>query len=229
MHMNLNKYKLIIFDCDGTLVNSEGIINTAFSKVMQDLGYEKFTYEYCMENFSGMSYPNIYKKLQELHPDAPFREIEELFVEEANRLIPTHLKPIQGADKLLAHLHNKMPICVASNGEKEIVKYSLKITNLLKYFQEEDIFTYEDVSEGKPSPELFLHAAKTMGFKPEECLIFEDSVVGLTAAKAAGIDAIAVHSIDAGTHAFNTIKEIKNFEPITIVDDLAQLCCSLED
>jgi len=220
--MNLNKYKLIIFDCDGTLVDSEGLINQAFSTIMQNMGYDAFSYEYCMENFSGMSYPNVVNKLLSIHPNAPFKEIEELFIEEANRIMPTQLQAIKGAHELLESLIDT-PKCIASNGEREVVSYSLEIAGLNHFFPKHEIFTYEDVAAGKPAPDMFLHAAKTMGFEPSECLVFEDSIIGLTAAKAAGMDAIAVHTVATGEHAFNKAEEIKKLDPIHITDDLAKV------
>lgn len=219
--MDLSKYKLIIFDCDGTLVDSESLINRAFSNVMSKFGYDEFTFEYCLENFSGMAYPNVVQKILSVHPNVPFREVEELFIEEANRIMPAELKAIKGAHELLEGLGN-MPKCVASNGEREVVKYSLQITELDHFFKAGEIFTYEDVTEGKPSPELFHYAASKMGFEAVDCLVFEDSIIGLTAAKAAGMDAVAVHAEAAGEHKFNLLEEIKRLEPVKIITNLAE-------
>ena len=111
---------------------------------------------------------------------------------------------------------------MASNGEREVVRTSLKAVQLLKYFKEDSIYTYEMVKHGKPAPDLFLHAAKSEGFKPEECLVIEDSIVGVTAAKAANMDVIALHP-ENYEHKFNFTEELKKLKPLAIISDLLEV------
>src|SRR3954462_14718245 len=86
------KYDLIIFDCDGTLVDSEALINLVFSEIMQDIGYDKYTYDYCIKNFVGLSYPNVVASIIKEYPDLPFKKLAEKFIKATNRRIPKELK-----------------------------------------------------------------------------------------------------------------------------------------
>lgn len=215
------KYDLIIFDCDGTLVDSEYLVNKAFSEVMIAEGFEKYTIEYCLETFVGFAYPDMCDLIIKEHPEINFKEIEERFVERANALIPTELKEIPNAAKLLEELGDH-PRCVASNGEQPVVLYSLKSTGLLKFFDKNHVFTYEMVENGKPEPDLFLYAAKKMGVNPSKCLVIEDSLIGTIAAKAAGMDVISIVSRDCGDA--NAVKDkLNELNPLAIIDDLLEV------
>jgi HAD superfamily hydrolase (TIGR01509 family) len=97
---------------------------------------------------------------------------------------------VPGVTDCLADLEARgVPYCVASNGEVDKIERSLTITGLLPRFAGK-IFSAEMVARGKPAPDLFLHAAKTMGFPPQRCLVIEDSVHGIRAAVAAGMEAV---------------------------------------
>lgn len=217
----MSKYKLIIFDCDGTLVDTETLINKAFSDVMAEMGFMEFTTEYCLENFTGLSYPTVFEKLKESHPNLPFKEIEEKFIDHANEMIPKELLSMPDAKELLESL-NDFRTCVASNGEPQVVRYSLETTNLLDFFDEDSIYTYQDVVKGKPEPYLFLHAAKREGFKPDQCLVIEDSIVGVQAAKAANMDVIVLHP-DNYEHKFNFTEDLKALKPLAIIKNLLEV------
>ena len=80
------KYDLIIFDCDGTLVDSESLINKAFSNILIAEGYPEYTYEFCLENFSGVCYSDMCKNIIAKHPSMPLREIEEKFIETSHKI-----------------------------------------------------------------------------------------------------------------------------------------------
>jgi HAD superfamily hydrolase (TIGR01509 family) len=213
------KYDLIIFDCDGTLVDSESLINKAFSDILIAEGYTEYTYEYCFENFSGVCYSDLCKFVIAKHPHMPFKEIEEKFVERANALIPTTLKEIPNATKLLESIRH-IPKCVGSNGEHAIVSYSLEVTGLMNFFDPKNIFTYEMVRAGKPEPDLYLYAAQKMGTDPKRCLVIEDSIVGATAGIKAGMDVLAIIQ---GTHKYNLKSEMLKLKPLAIIEDLLEV------
>lgn len=155
------------------------------------------------------------------YPEIDFREIEELFIEKANSLIPTDLKEIPNATKLLTELGN-FPMAVASNGEKAVVINSLNTTGLIRFFTNSKIFTYEMVPNGKPEPDVYLLAAKTMGAEPKKCLVIEDSVVGATAATRAGMDVLCIlphRDIDINKQ----IEEFSHLKPKAIIHDLLEV------
>jgi HAD superfamily hydrolase (TIGR01509 family) len=213
------KYDLIIFDCDGTLVDSESLINLVFSEMMQDIGYTEYTYDYCIDNFVGLSYPSVVNIIINKHPDLPFKELEEKFIKATNNRIPKELKAMPNAHKVLEQLTNYKK-CIASNGEKAVVKYSLELTGLIKYFDNNHIYTYELVECGKPSPDLFLYAAHKFGVANEKCLVVEDSLIGLTGAVNAGMDVIAYRPV-LGRELIE--QQVKNLNPKAIISNLEQL------
>jgi HAD superfamily hydrolase (TIGR01509 family) len=96
-----------------------------------------------------------------------------------------NIKPIQGIPDLLGKI--KVPVGVASSGPIEKIRLNLITTNLIHFFGENFFSSYE-IGSWKPEPEIYLHAAKRMGFKPEECAVIEDSLPGVQAAKAGGFD-----------------------------------------
>lgn len=108
---------------------------------------------------------------------------EEKFHDEINK----RLKAVVGIPELLGSL--SFSTCVASNSRLSYVKNCIALTNLSKYFGE-NLFSAEQVANPKPSPDLFLHAAKTMGFSSKDCLVIEDSPTGIQAAKAASMKVI---------------------------------------
>jgi len=215
------KYNLIIFDCDGTLVDSESLINKAFSEVMIEDGFAEFTYEFCLSNFLGKTYVDIFKFVKNKHPYINMAEIEERFILKANQLMPKELTAMPNAYELLDSLSGTAK-CVASNGEYPIVKYSLELAHLDEFFNQDEIFTYEMVAAGKPEPDLFLYAAKKMSVGPSKCLVIEDSIIGATAAHKAGMDFI-VYFPNNETHNPGKLSELNALKPLAIVQDLLEV------
>jgi HAD superfamily hydrolase (TIGR01509 family) len=184
--MIANRFKLVIFDCDGVLVDSEPIINQAHADVLTACGYP-ITEQNLVERFCGMS----------------DREMLEIIEREWGRALPTSyaehvglmieagfrqsLAPIEGVAEALDSL--TLPICVASSSSLEQIRRKLKITGLLGHFGEH-LFSATMVTRGKPAPDLFLYAARRLATTPDRCLVIEDSPAGIDAALAAGMTAI---------------------------------------
>jgi HAD superfamily hydrolase (TIGR01509 family) len=214
-----NKYDLIIFDCDGTLVDSEMLIHQSCSAALREQGFAKFTPEYCASTFKGISMRDILILLQ-AELGSSFKA--ELFMrnasEKSDLLIAEHIRPINNAAQLLTYLDNT-PKCVASNGEHERVVLSLESTNLKKFFADKDIFTYRMVGKAKPAPDLFLYAAEQMRFSAAKCLVIEDSLIGVRAARAANMDVIYIKS-DAHSKEESAVLEYK---PLAMIDDLLEV------
>ena len=168
----------IIFDCDGTLVDSEAITNQVIAEMASELGIE-MTGEEASTTFGGKTLDGVVYKMRELSGnDLPNDWLPRL-IQRVNESWESKLMPVKGVKELLEKI--KIPVCVASNGEPTHVRHSLRLTKLYDFFGDK-IFTASEVSVPKPAPDLFLYAAKKMGFKPNECVVIEDSVTGVTAA-----------------------------------------------
>lgn len=179
--------QLIIFDCDGTLVDSEYLNNKAFSDVLMGYGLNKYTPEYCVENFVGRTITNLMLEIQMETGFVFPADAGQDYIRRVEELQRIELHPIKGALELVRHCADRMAVCVGSNGERRNVIRSIELTGLAPYFPEERIFTRIQVKEGKPAPDLFLYAAAQMGVEPERCAVIEDSVTGVVAAVAAGM------------------------------------------
>lgn len=181
---------LIIFDCDGTLVDSETLYNSITAELLNELGFEEYTPELCIELFAGQAWSTIKAGLEERHGAEIPKDIVERYIAIANARMDTDLQTPLGADDVVSALKAERSICVASNGERNNVIKSLKITGLMDHFIEDHIFTKIQVEQPKPAPDLFLFAAERMGFESSHCLVIEDSPAGVAAAVAANMKVI---------------------------------------
>jgi len=179
--------KLVIFDCDGVLVDSEFIANRIFSEALSGYGYP-LSIEDCIKRFTGIN-EHICRQMiiDESGIDIPadYWELEQSNLVKAYEAELTAL--LQPVMELLDIL--KIPRCIASNGSRNHVVKCLELTNQREYFTDKSIFTAQQVAQPKPAPDLFLFAAREMGVKPENCLVIEDSSAGARAATAAGMKA----------------------------------------
>ncbi len=181
-------YKCIIFDCDGILVDSEEISAKVFKTMMQELGVD-LNFKTVLEQITGTSMKENLKYFSaQLGKSLP-EDFESEFRQRSYKAFKTDLKPVKGVHELLDKI--KVPIGVASSGPVEKIKQNLETTNLRHYFGE-NIFSSYEIESWKPEPEIYLHAVKSMGFKPEECAVIEDSLVGVQAAKAGGFHIFAL-------------------------------------
>jgi HAD superfamily hydrolase (TIGR01509 family) len=174
--------ELVIFDCDGVLVDSEVLSCQCLSEVLGHRGIELST-EDAIELFLGRSSAAVLH-----HYRADRRLVPETFLAELKARVLQRfrhsLQPIPGVGALVSSL--KTPFCVASSSDPERVSLSLALTGLAPYFGDR-LYTAQMVARGKPAPDLFLYAAAQMQAAPIRTLVVEDSVSGVTAAKAAGM------------------------------------------
>jgi HAD superfamily hydrolase (TIGR01509 family) len=176
---------LVIFDCDGVLVDSEKIAVKVDAVVLAGLGWPLAEAE-IVERFVGRSYGDMIAEV-EAHLgrrlpdgwDAPYRH---LYLE----AFEAELTEVDGVTDALDAL--TLPSCVASSSSHEGLRHSLGLTGLYERFAGR-IFSAEEVAHGKPAPDLFLHAARTLGVRPDRCAVVEDSPYGVAAARAAGMRA----------------------------------------
>jgi HAD superfamily hydrolase (TIGR01509 family) len=183
--MNQDPVELVIFDCDGVLVDSERIYCRVDREVFASLGAE-FTEAEIVDHFVGSSHEVLTAILEErlgrsLEPDwhHAYRPLYD-------RALDAELTVVEGVTDALDALH--VPFCLASNGSHATIRRNLTRTGLLDRF-EGRMFSARDVARGKPAPDLFLHAAAAMGVPPERCAVVEDSPYGVAAARAAGMRA----------------------------------------
>ena len=182
MEFRLPETDLVIFDCDGVLVDSEELSCRCLSDALMQAGIEMST-EQALERFLGRSSMAVLDYCRAAGQPLPANFLTDL----AGRVRETfrsQLKPIQGVGAVLEALC--LPYCVASSSDLDRVRFSLELTGLAPHFGQR-LYTSQMVRHGKPAPDLFLHAAGQMASEPRRTLVIEDSVSGVTAAKAAGM------------------------------------------
>lgn len=182
------KYKCIIFDCDGVLVDSEAISTQVMVNLLKTVDYH-IDIETAIDLFTGLALKDNFALVEKKRGKKLPEDFEATYRKLSFEAFQRHLQPINGVHSLLDTL--TIPYCVASSGPLDKIKLNLKVTNLLAYFKN-NIFSCYEINSWKPEPDIFLHAAKTMGFKPNECVVIEDSLPGVTAAKAGGFDVYAL-------------------------------------
>ena len=175
---------LLIFDCDGVLVDSEVLACRAVSEALGEFGLSLPINEVA-ERFLGRSSKDMYAALEAEWGCVLSAEVRSRIRAHSRELFDLELQPVIGIASVLDALAG--PRCVASSSGPEAISYKLGRTDLLRCFEPAALFSARMVSRGKPAPDLFLHAAERMGADPERCLVIEDSVPGVTAAKAAGM------------------------------------------
>ncbi len=186
--------KAIIFDCDGTLVDSETPAVDVLYQMASALGI-KMSHEEAQRQFRGVRMADLVAWIAaqvdetERGPDFESEFIREARATTARRFHEA-LDPLPGAYELLSHL--KVPFCVATNGPAEKVEMTLKLTGLRDLFGDR-IYNAYDVGSFKPEPGLFLHAAAKLGVAPEDCAVVEDSLPGILAGLAAGMQVFSLH------------------------------------
>ncbi len=175
--------QLVIFDCDGVLVDSEPVANRVFTEMLAGLGLTTDYAQACRE-FVGLSMARCLAILeQRLGRKLPAGFEAELQAR-TFRAFREKLDAVPGVAEALDRL--SVPFCVASSGEHEKMRLTLGLTGLLPRF-EGRMFSATEVEKGKPHPDLFLHAAAGMGASPEFCAVVEDSLPGVQAGRAAGM------------------------------------------
>lgn len=176
---------LIIFDCDGVLIDSEIVSARVDSEMLRECGYD-IAPEALAHRFAGLTTEQIFRRAGEelgrVIPDALIRRAER----ETDRLLGEEVQPIAGVHKMLDRLDD--PRCICSNSRPERLEVSLRKAGLWDRFRPY-VFSARDLPDGqpKPAPDIFLHAAERLGLDPAEAIVLEDSSVGVTGAVAAGM------------------------------------------
>lgn len=176
-----------IFDCDGTLVESETLGNEVLAEHAAAHGVAIDPSE-AVRLFRGAKMADCVAQLEaRLGAALPESFVPQLRIRMA-AAFEDRLRPVEGASELARAIEG--PVCVASSGPQEKIRQSLRIAGLLELF-EDRIFSSYDIGSWKPEPDIFLHAAESMGARPEACAVVEDSLLGITAGVAAGMKVFA--------------------------------------
>lgn len=193
----MNK-KLIIFDCDGVLADSEFVACEIFAEVLSSYGYIITTQE-CVKKFTGV---NEHDAREMIFEESSIKIPKNYWELEQPRLHDAYEKDLKALMQPVLEFLKTSNIerCVASNSSKKHINNCLKITEQSHYFLNENIFSSDQVAKPKPAPDLFLFAAKQMGYEPKDCIVIEDSKAGTQAAINAGME---VFIFLAGSHTKN--------------------------
>ncbi|MGK5632856.1 HAD family hydrolase [Streptomyces sp. URMC 123] len=182
------RYDLVIFDNDGVLVDSERIANAVLAGYLTELGHPT-TYEDSIRDYMGSAVHRVHDLVLERSGRRLPEEFDDTLHARTFEAFRRELQPVAGvADVLKGLATDGVPYCLASSGSHERIRVALHTTGLYAAFDEERIFSSQDVGRGKPAPDLFLHAAARMGVPADRCVVVEDSPLGVQAAVAAGMD-----------------------------------------
>ena len=184
----LQNCTLVIFDCDGVLVDSETIANKVLVESLALEGYE-CSFQELVTKFVGRDLDSIQKDVERALGRSLGMRFQTKLQRDTFNLFEKELLPIHGIEKALAAIDTAK--CIASSGNHTKIQLCINLTGLSDFFSPKTIFSASDVPEGKPAPDLFLHAADQMGVNPSNCIVIEDSVPGVTAAHAAGMPVFA--------------------------------------
>lgn len=203
----------LIFDCDGTLVDSEPLLAAVLAETLSEAGFPFEPRDY-METYRGVAYAQIVAALEQEHG-----AMDERYRASAERKMRARLhdrmrgalETIEGIEEALDALAN--PRCVASNGPLAKIRLSLEVTGLARHFGD-NLFSAYEVGIFKPDPGLYLHAARAMGYPPERAIVIDDAAVGVKAGMAAGMHVIHINrfaereSTPAGAHRITHMNEL---------------------
>jgi HAD superfamily hydrolase (TIGR01509 family) len=201
----------VIFDCDGTLVDSETLSAEVFAELLAELGHEADP-AWILRHFRGQQFAKSLQHLADRYGALP-EDFGQRFRDRADEVYRERLCEIEGAAVLLDAMHH--PACVASNAPRAKIEMCLEAAGLARFFPHPRVFSAYEVGAWKPEPGLFLHAAEAMGARPPRCLVVEDSEPGVMAGLAAGMRVVAIVHEEAapwlpqGVPAIRSLAELR--------------------
>jgi HAD superfamily hydrolase (TIGR01509 family) len=208
----MRRIELVIFDCDGVLVDSELITNRVFAAMLNELGLP-VTVEYLFEHFVGRSMQHCWREVAAMLGKEVPPALREQFQLRTLAALRAEVEPVRGVAALLDSL--QVPYCVASSGSHDKMAATLGTTGLLPRFANR-IFSATEVAHGKPAPDIFLYAAARCGVDATACAVVEDSPAGVAAGVAAGMRVY-------GYSAFTPQQRLRAAGAHHTFDDMARL------
>lgn len=219
--MEFESIEAVIFDCDGTLVDSETISLQVMVDFVAELGVE-LSHADALQRFAGKDLKLVIEELTPLMDrPAPDDFIPQFRVRQIAALTE-RLEPIDGAEEMLRKMPK--PFCVASNAPLSKVRVCLETTGLIEYFDDARMFSAYQVNAWKPSPDVFLHSAAQMGVQASKCLVVEDSIFGIDAGIAAGMQVIAFDPAAELQSQLSERAELKFVRRLREIQDLFAGC-----
>ncbi|MBE0529321.1 MAG: HAD-IA family hydrolase [Rhodospirillales bacterium] len=211
------KPDLVIFDCDGVLVDSELLASRLLAEALSAQGYMVTAAE-CRDRYTGISIRSVIEMVEAVGGRALPADFEDRIRANDLAVFARELKAVPGIAEALARIPTAK--CVASSGAPEKIRHSLTITGLLDFF-EPHLFSAHMVKRGKPAPDLFLFAAAAMGAEAARCMVVEDSTAGVVAARAAGMPVLG---FAGGGHAGDGYGAMLTAAgAVRVFDDMAEL------
>lgn len=211
--------ELVIFDCDGVLVDSEKLANEVLAQVILEETGLSFSTQEMYDSFVGRSRQQCMDALESIIGMPPPSHFESRYNDDINRALMDSVLAVNGIEQVLENID--LPFCVASSGTHEKMRLTLGKTGLLKHF-EGKINSTSDVERSKPHPDIYLHAASRMGIKnPGRCLVVEDSPTGVQGGVAAGMTVFGYAELMDG-------ESLRAAGAHHIFDDMCQLLDDIE-
>ncbi len=211
------KFSAVIFDMDGVIIDSEPRHERAFMDVFAEMGYGQ-THGIQFEQYLGRSDRAVWVDFIAKHN--PKWTLDELTAWKQNHLIGIirREQPIfDGLPELVAQLAPRYRLAVASGSVHPVIEEVLAMKSLRQFFPV--VVSVQDVANGKPAPDIFLRAAELLGVAPSKCCVIEDSAAGVTAARAAGMTAIAITNTlpaEKLTHANHVVRTYEEIERLLV-------------
>lgn len=187
----------MIFDMDGTLIDSETLCNQAFKDLVPEIDA---SVEFLVNLFSGRKLAWIFNEIEERFSCTLPDDIEPQYRRRVEELFDSDLSAFDGVHSALEAID--IPFCIATSAPLKKVEHALSTTGLEKYFDGK-VFSSYQIGSWKPEPQIFLYAAKQMNVLPSNCLVVEDSAAGIEAARAAGMRVVQFNR--GGPHLCQTV------------------------
>ena len=217
--MTSDNPQLVIFDCDGVLVDSETITNKIFMQMISEAGWA-ISFEECCAHFKGRSFASCLTDIEARLGRKLADNWLDQYYRKAYQALRTQVQIIPGAKEAVSTAQQAgWQVCIGSSGPMEKMEITLGRVGLWEVF-EGLIFNASMVENGKPAPDLFLHAAGAMKTPPERCIVIEDSPVGARAARHAGMTCLGyiggtLHDEDGlareGAQLISDLQELENY------------------
>ncbi len=215
-------FDLVIFDCDGVLVDSEMLSAGVLMSMMNEAGFP-LSEEAFRSDFLGRSFAAATLRVKERFGRPLPEDFEGRYRDRLFATLEAELKPMAGVAEMLAAL--RVPYCLATSSSPRRLALSLGASGLAGYFAGR-CFTASEVSRGKPAPDLFLHAAAKMGADPARCLVIEDSELGVRAGLAAGM---AVWHFAGGCHVLAGYRLPEGLAAHRVIADMSGMAAAFRE